>query len=111
IKFPTPIPVHITYQTAFVDEAGKLQIRPDVYGRDARVLAALKGDERRMADIPVEHSQPNYSRPRVTLPERYAGSQQGPSFDSGPSFFERLFGGGAPTPPASVPRPRRTVNR
>ena len=27
IKFPTPIPVHITYQTAFVDDAGKLQIR------------------------------------------------------------------------------------
>ena len=26
IKFPTPIPVNITYQTAFVDDAGKLQI-------------------------------------------------------------------------------------
>ena len=26
LKFPTPIPVNITYQTAFVDDAGKLQI-------------------------------------------------------------------------------------
>ncbi|MEA2864373.1 MAG: L,D-transpeptidase YcbB, partial [Bradyrhizobium sp.] len=35
IKFPTAIPVNITYQTAFVDDAGKLQLRKDVYGRDA----------------------------------------------------------------------------
>jgi murein L,D-transpeptidase YcbB/YkuD len=35
INFPTSIPVHLTYQTAFVDDAGKLQIRDDVYGRDA----------------------------------------------------------------------------
>ena len=38
LKFPTPIPVHITYQTAFVDEAGKLQFRKDIYGRDARMM-------------------------------------------------------------------------
>src|SRR5258708_15256231 len=34
IKFPTPIPVIITYQTAFVDEAGKMQIPTDIYKRD-----------------------------------------------------------------------------
>ena len=43
-----PIPVNITYQTAFVDDAGKLQIREDVYGRDAAMLALLK-TERRVA--------------------------------------------------------------
>ena len=42
LKFPTPIPVNITYQTAFVDDAGKLQIRKDVYGRDATMLALLR---------------------------------------------------------------------
>src|SRR6185312_12229640 len=31
LKFPTPIPVNITYQTAFVDDAGKLETRKDVY--------------------------------------------------------------------------------
>ena len=62
IRFPTPIPVHITYQTAFVDEAGQLQIREDLYGRDARLLAALKED-RRQAEIPVARAQPNYGRP------------------------------------------------
>ena len=35
LKFPTPIPVNITYQTAFVDNDGNLQFRKDVYGRDA----------------------------------------------------------------------------
>jgi murein L,D-transpeptidase YcbB/YkuD len=54
INFPKPLPVHMTYQTAFVDEAGKLQIRPDIYGHDARMLRALKTDERKVADIAVE---------------------------------------------------------
>jgi hypothetical protein len=41
-QFPTPIPVNITYQTAFVDSAGKLQLRKDIYGRDAKVISMLK---------------------------------------------------------------------
>ena len=39
---PTQIWVHLTYQTAFVDSASKLQIRPDVYSLDSRTLAAIK---------------------------------------------------------------------
>ncbi len=61
IKFPAPIPVHITYQTAFVDESGKLVIRDDLYGRDQRLLVALKGEDRRVAEVPVERAQPNYA--------------------------------------------------
>ena len=41
IDFPTPIPVNVTYQTAFVDSAGKLQLRDDIYGRDRELLAIL----------------------------------------------------------------------
>jgi murein L,D-transpeptidase YcbB/YkuD len=41
---PTPIWVHLTYQTAFVDSAGKLQIRNDVYNLDSRTLAAIKSE-------------------------------------------------------------------
>jgi hypothetical protein len=41
---PTQIWVHLTYQTALVDGAGKLQIRPDLYGLDSRTLAAIKGE-------------------------------------------------------------------
>jgi murein L,D-transpeptidase YcbB/YkuD len=51
ISFPKPLPVHLTYQTAFVDDAGNLQIRDDIYGRDARHVAVLRGDERRVADV------------------------------------------------------------
>lgn len=36
------IPVHLTYFTAWVDEAGTLQMRPDVYGHQAKTKAALK---------------------------------------------------------------------
>ncbi len=61
IKFTTPIPVHITYQTAFVDDAGNLQFRDDVYGRDARLLALLKSGERSTADVPMAQAQPSNS--------------------------------------------------
>jgi murein L,D-transpeptidase YcbB/YkuD len=39
---PTPIWVHLTYQTAFVDNAGKLQFRRDIYNLDSRTVAAIK---------------------------------------------------------------------
>jgi murein L,D-transpeptidase YcbB/YkuD len=42
IQLPTQIWVHLTYQTAFVDNAGKLQIRHDVYNLDSRVVTAIK---------------------------------------------------------------------
>jgi murein L,D-transpeptidase YcbB/YkuD len=37
-----PVPVHLIYRTAWVDETGALQLRGDVYGRDADVLNALR---------------------------------------------------------------------
>ena len=36
------IPVHLTYFTAHVDEAGRLQRRPDIYGHNARLTKALE---------------------------------------------------------------------
>ncbi len=104
INFPTPIPVNITYQTAFVDSAGKLEFRKDIYGRDAKVISMLKGGEGRDMEMAVSHAQPNYVRPtNVRVP--------GDSFasNSGPSFFERLFG--APTPPPAPVRGQRRVVR
>jgi L,D-transpeptidase YcbB len=63
INLPQHIPVHITYQTAYVDEAGKLVILDDVYGRDARMISILKGDERRVAEIPVERRDSTITHP------------------------------------------------
>jgi len=56
IQLQYQIPVHLTYQTAAV-ENGHLVIREDIYGRDARLLAALKGEDRRIADMPVERRE------------------------------------------------------
>jgi hypothetical protein len=42
--------VHLTYQTAFVD-AGRLVLRDDIYGLDARINAIMHSDERRIADV------------------------------------------------------------
>jgi murein L,D-transpeptidase YcbB/YkuD len=104
LKFPTPIPVNITYQTAFVDDAGKLQIRKDVYGRDATMLSLLKGARSKDLENMVAHSQPSYSRPPgSSLPAGVSFASDTSS--SGPSFFERLFGGPSRTsPPAPVGR-------
>ena len=43
--------VHLTYQTAYVDDAGKLVLRDDIYGFDARIHAIMHSDERRIADV------------------------------------------------------------
>jgi murein L,D-transpeptidase YcbB/YkuD len=49
---PTPIWVHLTYQTAFVDNAGKLQLRRDVYNLDSRTLAAIKHERGNLEPAP-----------------------------------------------------------
>jgi L,D-transpeptidase YcbB len=41
IDLPRPMPIVLTYYTAWVDETGTLQFREDVYARDQAVLAAL----------------------------------------------------------------------
>jgi L,D-transpeptidase YcbB len=43
IKLTTPIPVHVSYFTADVDDAGKLHFRPDIYALDSRVASKLEG--------------------------------------------------------------------
>ncbi|MDB5642046.1 MAG: ErfK/YbiS/YcfS/YnhG family protein [Hyphomicrobiales bacterium] len=41
VKMPKPLPIHIGYFSAFVDETGKLQLREDIYGYSGKVKAAL----------------------------------------------------------------------
>ena len=75
INFPKNIWVHLTYQTAFVDEDGKLQLREDVYGRDARMIAILKGSERKVADIAIERRPDPSSKP-VRVPVGMYGGER-----------------------------------
>jgi len=105
IQLPTFIPVNLTYQTAFVDDDGKLQFRDDVYGRDKQLLAILKGDDRRMADVAVERREDPSHRQVLAIPDStplFAGRNYGGLGDGG-NFFSRLFGGGfASAPPQPV---------
>src|ERR1700733_7650786 len=118
IQLPTFIPVNLTYQTAFVDDDGKLQFRDDVYGRDKALIAILKGDDRKIADIPIEHKQDPSHLEVMAMPDQpslfggrslFGGggsySPNGGSYSGGDNFFSRLFGGFAAAPPAPIHRP------
>ena len=42
VKLETPLPVHLVYRTAFSDLRGHMGYRADIYGRDAKLWAALQ---------------------------------------------------------------------
>jgi L,D-transpeptidase YcbB len=99
IQLPEKIWVHLTYQSAFVDEAGKLQIRRDVYNLDSRTIAAIKSERgvveplqerKREQEIVSSQRRPVIQPPRTV------------------SFFESLFGGG-PGPAYARPQPQRPL--
>jgi murein L,D-transpeptidase YcbB/YkuD len=130
IRFPTFIPVNLTYQTAFVDDAGKLELREDVYGRDRALLAILKSSDRKVADIPVEHKIDASHREVMAIPDEpswfggrsafgggrgYYYSGGGSYYGGGGGFFSRLFGGGFSGQPApmrhrNADRPRKVTH-
>ena len=95
IDLPTFIPIHVTYQTAFVDDEGKLQFRDDIYGRDRELLAIMHNpNEMRVADIPVEHPVSAAKREILSAADHaptygnpYGGYNGGPT-----NFFQALFG-------------------
>jgi len=126
IDFPTFIPVHLTYQTAFVDDAGKLEFREDFYGRDKALIALLNGPEKRIADVPIEHKIDITHRQVLAVPDSpslwgngggWGGGGRGyypAGGGGGEGFFSRLFGGGfsqQPVPPRPVSRQHRRVTR
>jgi len=84
IRFPTFIPVHLTYQTAYVDDTGKLVVREDVYNLDARLLAVMRGDHR------IAETSPGAPRRESSAPARYRPEPR-QAFDGPFFFFGRLF--------------------
>ena len=91
IQFPVPIPVHITYQTAFVDDAGELQVRPDIYNIDGKTKNLIRTErsvvEPQQERAPIRSAPGTVQRPKA--PQQTVG------------FFESLFGGGQPQQPAA----------
>ena len=92
VRLPTFIPVHVTYQTAYVDKDGKLQTRDDIYGRDRALLAVLKSDDRKVADVPIARSENAVRREALAVPDQI--------WSGGGNIFSRLFGGFASQPQA-----------
>jgi hypothetical protein len=96
--------VHLTYQTAFVDDSGKLQLREDIYGFDERIRTILHSDERRIADMAppqdAKREQPSAQANQDILRRVERGEASNAS-----EFFDHL--------PSEPPRgaPRRTVGR
>jgi L,D-transpeptidase YcbB len=104
IQFPTFIPVHLTYQTAFVDDQGKLEFREDIYGRDQALLTILNGTERKVADIPIQRKDNTMRRQLLAMPDSFWGGWG--RYGGGLNFFTRLFDG---LSTRTAPVPRRPV--
>lgn len=49
-RLPQPIPVFVVYETAFADADGRLQFRPDFYGRDAEIWQHLDPERGAIAE-------------------------------------------------------------
>ena len=62
IQFPHYLPVHLTYQTAFVDDEGRLEFRGDMYGRDQVLIALLHGEDRKIVESPVDRREGSRGR-------------------------------------------------
>jgi murein L,D-transpeptidase YcbB/YkuD len=82
--------VHLTYQTAFVDDGGRLELRDDIYGYDARIHAILHSDERKIADVAPP---PDPKRDLATLKSNQEILRRVERREAvNPSqYFERLF--------------------
>ena len=94
IPFPTFIPVHVSYQTAFVNDHGQLELREDVYRHDQALLAVTKGPERKVADIPIDRKDNMMRRQLLAIPDNSWGSRnsQRTEYPGGANIFTRLFG-------------------
>src|SRR5215470_4735977 len=102
IQLPAQIWVLLTYQNAFVDDAGKLQIRRDVYNVDSRTLAAIKSERGMIEPMPERKRE----QEAVSTSQRRPGA----AAPRNVSFFEALFGFGSrplqgrPVPPRGITR-------
>ena len=71
INLKTPIPVYLTYQTAFIDNSGQMQTRPDIYGLDKTTVDLLKRVTPSV-DVPIARNYGGDSSPvRGHAPSRH----------------------------------------
>ncbi len=75
IEMSKPIPIHLAYFTAWVDDDGKVRLFDDIYGHERRVRQALDGDWKRInkGRNHLLKPQPNFSR--ETVAESFGGGR------------------------------------
>jgi murein L,D-transpeptidase YcbB/YkuD len=82
--------VHLTYQTAYVDDAGKLVTRDDIYGFDARIKTIMHTDERRIADV-APPQDPKRELATMKSNQEILNRVERREAANPLQFFERLF--------------------
>jgi murein L,D-transpeptidase YcbB/YkuD len=85
ITFKHPIPVYITYQTAFTDDAGKKQARADIYGLDRDLLKVLHSDGR-SADVPIARNYNSSSKPVKSAAVPASRSRETTGYSTRPGY-------------------------
>ena len=84
--------VHLTYQTAYVDDAGRLIQREDLYGLDARIHAIMSPGERRAADVaPPQDKQREAALTTATSNQEILRRVERREARDPFVFFERIF--------------------
>lgn len=66
VDLAEPVPVFLDYRTAFVDEDGRLNLRPDLYRHDRRGIAAFPG--KGLPPLPTPEPQPQLPPAVAPLP-------------------------------------------
>jgi L,D-transpeptidase YcbB len=89
IKLGAPIPIHLTYFTAWVDDAGKLHTAPDIYGHENRVHMGLDGKTHLIAQPREEKYVPPSSDDRRRFAE--ARKQQKQLSNPVETFMKSIF--------------------
>ncbi len=76
VKLDTHVPVHITYFTALVDDAGKVETFNDVYGHERRITLALEGNHKLISKLdPAPLPKTNAAPLQVATATGRPGSQ------------------------------------
>lgn len=91
IALDSKIPVHITYFTAWVDDDGKLNTRPDIYGHEARIQMGIEGK----AHLIVKKKEdlgPVRAEAVSRLAETRSGGGGGFNSSNMPDWARRVFG-------------------
>ena len=100
--------VHLTYQTAFVDSAGKLQTRRDVYNLDSRTLAAIKR-ERGVIEPAQDRKEEQVASSSSGTRKVVRTSRNGSPFQS--MFYDTPSYAPAYAPTSGRPFPPRVIYR